>query len=288
MTPTKAQLIILITLLSSCRPTEDIEQLKKGYDFDFGVYVEKVALNDSTADRYTRDNLIYTPQRKFIFDYTIIRDGDSLKIQAPVNIPADADHERTWDFIAAREESPDKIETISITVTNRISNDQQTEVKYDYQYSVNPGFEPFSSTSGVIENKMNTWMHPHRDKYFMILELNPFPYIQKPFEPGKEWTWSLEIGDYWKDQRWKVWTGSIKNEYQYEITGHEKLQTAIGTLDCWVVNSTATSRVGVTELKAFYNEKYGFVKLDFVNIDKSMLNINIKKVLESPVKVSKD
>lgn len=38
-------------------------------------------------------------------------------------------------------------------------------VQYEYQYIPDLGYNTFGSTSGVIENEMNTWMHPHRDKY---------------------------------------------------------------------------------------------------------------------------
>jgi len=278
MTKSKILIIALLTLWTSCKQNEDIEQLKKDFLFDFGVYVEKVSPDDNTLDRYTKDNEIYTTDRTFIYDYYIVRNGDTLKIEAPLSIPPESDFQRMWDFLPANENNPNKIETISIKVLNGISNERQTEVKYDYQYLVKPGFEPFSSTSGVIENKLNTWMHPHRDKYFMILELNPFPYIQRPFKIGNKWIWSLEIGDYWKDDRWKTWDGSIQNNYEYEIVSEEKLNTAIGTMDCWVVQGTATSEIGATGLIAYFNEKNGFVKLDYINIDKSKLIIEIKEI----------
>jgi hypothetical protein len=121
-------------------------------------------------------------------------------------------------------------------------------------------------------------MHPHRDKYFMILELNPFPYIQKPYKAGNKWPWTLRIGDSWGDSRWKIWNGSIQNNYEYEIIGKEKLQTKIGALDCWIIRGTATSEIGVTGLIAYFNETNGFVKLDYINIDNSKLILEIKEI----------
>jgi hypothetical protein len=270
--------IALLTILISCKQTEDIEQLKKEFLFDFGVYVEKISPEDNSLDRFTRDNEIYTIGRTFIYNYYIVENDDTLKIMAPLYTQPESDFQRMWEFVSANENNPSKIETISIKVLDGISNEQQTEVKYNNQFSVDPGFEPFSSTSGVIENKLNTWIHPHRDKYFMILELNPFPYIQKPFKIGNKWTWTLGIGDHWKDDRWKTWEGSIQNNYEYEITSKEKINTAIGPMDCWVVQGTATSEIGVTGLIAYFNEKNGFVKLDYLNIDKSRLTIEIKEI----------
>ena len=35
-----------------------------------------------------------------------------------------------------------------------------------------------SFMSGVVENEKNVWIHPPRDEYFKILEINPFPFIK--------------------------------------------------------------------------------------------------------------
>lgn len=271
---------ILLTMITiSCGRTQNIDDLKKKYiSDDSSIYVENPLPTDNNPDRYTIDNKVYRISKKFIFDYFILRGGDTLKITAPKATQPDSDFQREWSFISRNSKHDDKIETISIAVGPGISNEHQTMLQYEYQYMPDPGYSPFSSTSGVIENEMNTWMHPHRDKYFMILELNPFPFIQQPFETGNKWKWNLRIGDHWKDDRWKTWTGSIKNNYEYEIIGKEKLETKIGKMDCWVIQCTATSSIGSTGLIAYYNEENGFVKLDYINIDKSRLTIEIKEI----------
>ncbi len=273
--------ILLAMTMVSCGRTQGIDGLKKNYIFDdLGLYVEKPLLGDSNQDRYTKDNKIYTINRKFIFDYYIVRNTDTLKI-ATSQVTDQENFQKSWDFISKDLINKDKIETISFTAQNGISNDNQTLLKYEYQYSVDQGFNTFYSTSGAIENEINIWMHPHRDKYFMILELNPFPYIQKPLEVGNKWTWTLEIGDHWQDDRWKTWSGSIRNNYEYEIIGKQKLKTRIGEIECWVVQGTAISEIGATGLIGYFSEEKGFVKLDYINIDKSKLTIEIKEIKEA-------
>jgi len=49
------------------------------------------------------------------------------------------------------------------------------------------------SMSGTIENEGNVWIHPPRDNYFKIIELNPFPYIKAPYNIGAKWAWKLKI-----------------------------------------------------------------------------------------------
>lgn len=182
-------------------------------------------------------------------------------------------------FVNSSETTPDKIESFSLEVISGKTNERQSEIRYQYQFTVEPAIVPFSSTTGVVENEKNIWLHPPRDKYFMILELNPFPYIRQPFKKGTSWKWSLKIGDYWKDERWKLWNGPITNNYKYSIVGKEALHTKLGKLDCWIVEGTAESAIGSTSLTGYFNESFGFVKLDYVNIDKSKVIIEIKKVI---------
>lgn len=273
--------ILSAVTIISCGRTQPIDDLKKKYILDdLNVFIENPLPTNNDPDRYTIDNAVYRINRKFIFDYFIIKNGDSLRITAPRTTGPESDFQREWDFIPKNIEHEDKIKTISITVLTGISNSNQTMVKYDYQYTPDLDNGVFSSTSGVIENEMNTWMHPHRDKYFMILELNPFPFIQQPFKIGNKWTWTLRIGDHWSDDRWRTWTGSIENDYEYEIIGKEKLKTKIGEMDCWIVQSIATSSIGSTGLIGYYNELHGFVKLDYINIDKTRLTIEIRDIID--------
>lgn len=132
------------------------------------------------------------------------------------------------------------------------------------------------SFSGIVENERNIWMHPDRDCLLRILELNPFPYIQFPAERGKKWSWHLTIGSQWGDKLWKTWEGKIENKYKYKIIAVGKpTETALGELMCAVVKATAKSRIGKTELTAYYNDEYGFVKMEYKNIDGSKIIINL-------------
>jgi hypothetical protein len=268
-------LILLNVSLLSCH-AQDMEELKKKFILDEdGIYGEKIS-KTADPDAYTVDNKIYTINREFIFEYHIERSGKVLKMTAPRYTQPGEDFNEAWDFVAENENHPDKIEFISIKVMNGISNESQTMIRYNYNYQFDTA--PYRSTSGVVENEMNVWMHPFRNKYFEILELNPFPYIQQPYQVGNKWNWCLEIGAYWGDARWKTWNGKITNLYKYEIIRKERLKTKIGDLECWVVKGTANSEIGKTELTAYFNEQNGFVKMDFVNIDNSKLGIEIVKI----------
>jgi len=141
--------------------------------------------------------------------------------------------------------------------------------------------------TGLIENEKNIWLHPPREFLFRILELNPFPYIKYPFQIGHTWNWDLEIGGQWGDKRWKEWTGNITNKYQYKITDKKTISTAIGALECYVIESEAKSELGTTKLTSYFNEQFGFVKLDYTNIDSSTIEIDIKGFKKEIVNIFK-
>ena len=126
-------------------------------------------------------------------------------------------------------------------------------------------------------------MHPPRDRFFRILEINPFPFIQAPYEIGNTWDWSLKIGSSWGDKRWKVWENSIENVYQYEIIDKKNVTTKIGELECYVIEAVAKSEIGATYLTSYFNMDKGFVKLEYTNIDatKTVLELaSLKKDAE--------
>lgn len=46
----------------------------------------------------------------------------------------------------------------------------------------------------------------------------------------------------------------------------------------YIVKGTANSRIGSTELISYFNEKFGFVKLDYTNINGTKTILNLDKV----------
>lgn len=182
----------------------------------------------------------------------------------------------SWDFTSASNTSDIVIRDFKLKVLH--DNMNFNDPKF-YQIGISYIIEkndvsPF--VTGLIENEKNIWLHPPREFLFRILELNPFPYIKYPFQIGHTWNWELEIGGQWGDKRWKEWSGNITNKYQYKITDKKTINTAIGLLECYIIESEAKSKLGTTKLISYFNELFGFVKLDYTNIDNSTIEINIK------------
>jgi len=244
---------------------------------DDGIYVEQFDSTNNDENRFNRNNIIFTEGKTFTYAFEHIDKNNSKKSFKYI------DSISNWEFVPFFKYDKDKIAQITITVKKglnplikMIPDYNQTILSYSYQSKF--GLGDFGSFSGVIENENNVWMHPPRDEYFKILELNPFPYIKSPNKIGNSWSWALSIGEYWADPRWKVWNGAIENSYHYEITDRVILDTNFGKIKCLVVESSAKSRLGETKLISYFNKKYGFVKLSYTNIDSSKTNLRLIKV----------
>jgi hypothetical protein len=129
--------------------------------------------------------------------------------------------------------------------------------------------------TGVVEDSLRLWMHPPRFDQYAILELSPFPEVKKPFVPGQQWYWGLEVGSYYANPAWAVWQGNMLVKTRYKATGRQTIKTAFGELTCQEIIATATCAAGRTTLRTLFHPEYGFVVLDYVNIDASKMTLQL-------------
>ncbi|WP_109097531.1 hypothetical protein [Aquimarina sp. AU58] len=278
------RLFILTIMITSCK--SDFEKKHKDYKLikEEGVFVEVFDSTNVKHTRYTDNNNVYRKKLEFIYSYEHITKNNS-KYYFKEDSSIDG-WKNSWKFVSADSIDENTILKVKIKIKEGLEPMIQYEPDYNqtvaqYSYLTKDELSAFNSISGIIENEKNVWMHPPRDKYFRILELNPFPYIQTPFEVGNKWNWSLKIGSNWGDKRWLAWEGGIENKYVYEITGKKKINTPFGKLECYTIDATATSRLGETKLTSLFNTEYGFIKLLYTNIDGSKTTLQLDKVIKN-------
>lgn len=268
----KILVCVLISILASCAPETSTES--NTYELvsdDMNILVEKFDSLNTNDNKYNINNEVFKIGSTFTYDFQHFTPKDEEQY-FKVN-----DDNKSWSFVDPSSTDDAVVKSVIIGVLNGnpmvqfIPDYNQTAVSYRFKEGA-----PFSM-SGVIENEANVWIHPPRDHYFKILELNPFPYIKAPYKVRTKWTWKLLIGSQWGDERWKTWEGNIENNYQYEITDKKTLKTSLGDLECLVVESTGKSRLGTTSLTAYFHPKYGFVQLDYINIDGSKTHLKLTK-----------
>ena len=266
---------LFLVAFANCQSKSN--QVEKNYELfadDDGILVEKFDSTIVDENKYNHNNIIYKVGNSFKYKF------EHITPQGKINFFKVINDQSGWEFVEFKNTDSTTITFVVIEVANgnpmaeHIPDYNQTGLIYK------SGYEKGYSMSGAIENEENVWIHPPRDKYFEILELNPFPYIKAPYEIGTKWTWHLGIGDHWADGRWKLWNGKIENKYEYNITDKRTLKTDLGEVECFVIESNAKSRIGETKLTAYFNPKFGFVKLDYTNIDGSKTNLELTEFVE--------
>lgn len=259
------------------------ETVPDNYISEDGLLIEYF---DSTRkedfNKYNEDNKIYKPGRIFVYDYSYTNQQGEDRTCTLVNntkVPGN----KAWYFSQAKDVSPTTITEIHITILQGIGILQKLRPDYNktvgkFNYSYPAEMSDFKEQTGIVENEQNVWMTPPRFRMFRMLELNPYPFIKAPFEVGNKWTWKKMIQPRWADVQWVTWDGVLENNYAYEIVAEKRLDTAFGELTCYEVNAIATNALGKSYLRSYFNPEYGFLMLDYINIQGSRMTLSLKSI----------
>ncbi len=250
----KNRFLIIILLVSN---------LVLGQQYD-GLHIEKSKID--------KNNSIYTLGKEFVFNIKIT-ENDSIFFLKENN---------SDNFKLSNEIDSLKISEIHLTVIKprmfQRTNKNQTEVYYCYEPNPTTTY-----STGIVENDENIWVHPPRNGFFKSLETCPFPYIKLKKPIGYKWTDSMSIGNHWANEKWGLWNDRLLLNYEYEISGKEKIQTKIGELQCIVISAIATSNIGKSKLKSYFSYEYGFVKLEYTLFTGMEIELNIAQIINGPI-----
>lgn len=263
-------------MISSC-----VHQYGKSID---GIAVEKV--DNIRGNEYTIDNKIYKGGKEFTYRYEYKKEGEILYFNPSKDL---SKMRKGWEIVNENHIDSNTITHVKMLVLKDqgrfAKKEDYRESVIEYQYLTRSGkpyfkeLTKFAEQTGLIENRRNIWLHPPRGYLFAITELNPWPYVKFPVKKGKSWNWKLEIGDKWKDVRWKEWEGNIINEYEYRIEGKEQVESKFGKIECTKIVGEGESRIGSTKLTSYFNENLGgFIKVRYENIDGSELMMELIEV----------
>lgn len=252
-----------------------------------GVLVEDPGTDNQDHDFFNKDNKIYLPGHEFIYSYTIKKNSYTIKknqkkLYCRTSAVNDTDT-KNWTFVKPNEIDDLTIKYVGFKVLpgyggmdDLFSDFSQTVVEQKY-WSSNMTLLMDGST-GLVENAANVWLHPFRGKYFSATQMSPFPFIKFPLKKGETWDWNLEIDSRWSDPRIISYDGKLPAKYKYELIDTQTISSQLGRLECSVIEGVATNRLGQSKLRSYFNSKYGFVRLEYKNIDESEIIFELTKV----------
>jgi hypothetical protein len=242
--------------------------------FYLSFFGEKESVKKLNFDNdFVQDSLVYPVGTNLVFDYKVIKNGDTLKCLLRNDMPYLV--ASSWEFrkvdTLPKERHPFLIDHMTATVLPKKFSDRQQFIQFNY-FALN-GNKLTTIGTGIIEDEEKVWWHPFREFYFMGNEFSPFPSIHFPLEIGNSWEEIINVGKSTSVLEWvENFEGNILPvKSTYRIKDKRRIKTVFGDLDCFVVESTAVSPFSETKLTSYYHEKYGFVRWEYFNIDKTEL-----------------
>ena len=274
---------------------------------DGGIYTEKPNPANKDKHQYSRDNTAYKMNKVFIYDYYYAdRSGVKSKFLLkanpdPKNNPLNlTPYNRVTDSTIAKIKLSvtDSVETFwaynadyTLTVMSYayiIRNEQKNDSLANLYQSRNVTNRENTTngvSTGVIDNVKNIWMHPPRQFSFKILQMSPFPFYVFD-ESVKNWSWKLDMAAPYLDKRWLNTDKDFQLQYNYVRQPDEVIKTPFGKIRCKVTLATGTAPAAVsiikTSLKSYYHPDYGFVRLEYSNINESKMVIDLVEVRNGP------
>ncbi|MEO0041201.1 MAG: hypothetical protein RL329_649, partial [Bacteroidota bacterium] len=197
-----------------------------------------IAPLDTSIDRFNQDNTIYHCNKEFIFDYTIIKEQDSLYcqfIQQRYGLP-------DWLLVSKKGIHPAfTVRKIGMAILPSTEEDSQSWMVfryYDQADSLLAGWEK----TGLIDNPKNIWLHPPRSGFFAVTEFNSFPFIKQPYKIGTAWKSGLTAGYFENYKHFGLkWKGILITKETLSIIDVVELTTPFGVLPCYVVEGFVKS-----------------------------------------------
>jgi len=141
-------------------------------------------------------------------------------------------------------------------------------------------FRKISKTeTGVGESSERILLHPPRMDKYAILEFSPYPIVHFPLFVGKEWIWNFKIGLDWAKRAGIKNFGKVYEfKHAYRVTKDTSILFDRSFVKCFVIEASCKSPYGSSRLIAYFNEKYGFMKMRYWNLDGSLFSFMLEKV----------
>ncbi|MDQ3394695.1 MAG: hypothetical protein M3512_11370 [Bacteroidota bacterium] len=224
------------------------------------------AVKDTLIEKIPKTRNVFQPCRQYIYNAIYRDQNDNLISESHVWMMATGER---WEF---QPEKQDKVAIQYEVIENEISEIKKHFVNKKWVSQIQFTTQ---ETTGIIENVQEVWMHPFRANQFNFTEVAAFPAVKFPLEVGKTWTSNLVIGEGWGD-----WEHSTIYS-TYKVVDKTKLQTEFKTFeDCWKVESKSTAPFGDSQHIFWFDERYGFVKMEYTNYQGQTLIFELKNVLE--------
>jgi len=269
--------ILLIVALTSCKESDaqkatffEVECVKDetpAYDYDYVSLGDEngEANKDTLLNPVVKRRHIFKACRDFIYAAKFYDAHGNLLIESRAKITSTG---RRWDI------QPEKQDQITIQYEYAFEDEKKFKA-YNLNKKLVDRPWSYESVTGIIENEERIWIHPFRSNQFVTNEVAPFPQVRLPLEVGKRWTSRIAMYEGWGD--WENKTVYSK----YEVVGHEAVTTPFANFkQSWKISSASNFDLGKTQFEYWFDEDYGFVKMNYVNYGGQRIEFELEQVID--------
>ena len=284
-------LILIAILFASCQSNEGIStrQAPKKRRISPPIIqplqdpsLERLAIEnptDTTEERYNKDNKIYRVGRSFYFNFQY-KDKSGKILWAKVKSYTNFDD---FDIVSKASPSKNCITGFRAVVQpgrkpfSNLNNDFNKSV-LAYEYLLPNGVFDQVALIPMVENPKNIWIVPPRNFLLKVLELSPYPYVKFPLDTIKKWYYRKTVSDKWGDERWMQWKGPTEARYTYYNKGRRLANHPyLGEISVYYIRGIGSIKGKTSSVDFYFNEEYGFVQMNYLNVDSSRISIVLFK-----------
>jgi hypothetical protein len=261
--------IICAFILSSCSVTNN----EKESDVENNI-----------VQQINRDNVIYINGREFVFSYKYYS-----KQNKPMTCYVLDTTKMLWKLEEKIQNPNNKwyaIDKIHLRVHYKTKDSVSTnQTPIEYSYFSNNKRIGFKEQTSISESDNMVMINVPRFYCFYLSELISPPLINRPpLKIGESWPSSIEIPEstikFMRLDTLLKTNGNIVNGYSTTITDTISIETNMGKLFCYVVNTESKNNNKLPSLISYFNEKYGFIRLNYFNIDSTRMEYNLEAVID--------
>ncbi len=184
---------------------------------------------------------------------------------------------RTWKFAVTSSQENALSDSCYVVLTsakntyiNMMMGRAQTPLSYDYF-----GFpdSPYNEWSGILEDSTTVSIHPPRHLYLEFTEIPPMPSISLPPNLGTTTTSTLYVAYGFIES-----ANGKRIRQKTKMSPHEDFQYKNKILSCWIIegeNTNHLEELGVYKSKHYFNEQFGFVKMEYTKPDGEKVTLSL-------------
>ena len=246
-------------------------------------------MNDSVAvDTDDENKRIFIGGRSFKYVYNLKKSGRQYHYAVVKNEKALKDSTVKyvdWKFVPAdsvfESNTVYPITSLGVHVYKGNSGLAPGHASIRYEYLNGSRRVFLDELSSISERPERIYLGLPHFHGFVFNKFNPMPIVSFPLTTGKTWSQFISIPDQMLKSAKLAYTSSdglFHFTSDYKVEGDTVIYTRLGAVMCKKIDAVAQTEIGTTFSTFYFNEQWGFVRIEQRNLDGSEIAYQLTAV----------